>query len=138
MMSLTIQQAQKGIEAGLKKAQELGSPSSIAILDEGRNLLAYARMDGALLASIDLSRAKAFTAASMRMKTGDLASLVQPGGILYGLESAHTPPLVVFGGGAPINVGDKFVGAVGVAGGMVPDDEAVADAVASAIATYQA
>lgn len=132
-MALTLQQAQKGLEAGIKKAKELNSASSISILDEGRNLLAYARMDGALLASIDLSRAKAFTAASMKMKTGDLAPLVQPGGILYGLESAHTPPLVVFGGGAPIAIAGNVVGAVGVAGGMVPDDEAVADAVAAAI-----
>jgi uncharacterized protein GlcG (DUF336 family) len=132
-MSLTIEQAQTGIQAGLKKAAELNSPSSIAILDEGRNLVAFARMDGALLASVELSKAKAFTARSMNMKTGDLLPLVQPGAPLYGLEIAHTPPLVVFGGGHPLTVGDKVIGAVGVAGGMVPDDEAVAAAVAAAI-----
>ena len=132
-MSISIEQAQKGIQAGIAKATELKSPSSIAILDDGRNLLAFARMDGALLASIELSKAKAYTARSMNMKTGDIMAYVQPGAPLFGMDKAHQPPLVVFGGGQPIMLGEKVIGAVGVAGGMVPDDEAVAEAVASAI-----
>ncbi|ROZ75006.1 heme-binding protein [Ramlibacter sp. WS9] len=133
-MSITIAQAQKGIAAGLAKAGELKSPSSIAILDEGRNLIAFARMDGALLASIELSRSKAFTARSLNMKTGDVMQYVQPGAALYGMHTSHQPPFVVFGGGEPIKRRDQVIGAVGVAGGMVPDDEAIASAVAEAIA----
>jgi uncharacterized protein GlcG (DUF336 family) len=134
-MTITIAQAQKGIAAGLAKAAALKSPSSIAILDEGRNLIAFARMDGALLASIELSKAKAFTARSLNMKTGDVMQYVQPGAPLYGMNTSHQPPFVVFGGGQPVTVKDQIVGAVGVAGGMVPDDEAVAAAVADAIAS---
>ncbi|CAB3745601.1 hypothetical protein LMG24238_07724 [Paraburkholderia sediminicola] len=133
-MSISIEKARKGLDAGIQKASQLNSPSSICILDDGRNLVAFARMDGALLASIDLSKAKAFTARSMNMNTGDLSALVQPGAPLYGLEAAHNPSFVVFGGGVPIKLGDTVVGAVGVAGGMVPDDEAIAAAVAAAIA----
>lgn len=133
-MSITIEKAQKGIAAGLAKAAQLKSPSSIAIVDEGRNLIAFARMDGALLASIELSKAKAFTARSLNMKTGDIMQYVQPGAPLFGMNTAHQPPFVVFGGGVPVSVKDAVVGAVGVAGGMVPDDEAVAAAVADAIA----
>ncbi len=132
-MSISIEQAQKGIQAGLKKAAELKSPSSLAILDEGRNLIAFARMDGALLASIELSKGKAYTARSLNMKTGDIMALVQPGAVLFGMDKAHQPAFVVFGGGQPILIGDKVVGAVGVAGGMVPDDEAVAAAIVDAI-----
>jgi uncharacterized protein GlcG (DUF336 family) len=132
-MWITVEQAQKGIAAGLAKAAEINSPSSISILDDGRNLVAFARMDGALLASIEISKAKAYTARSLNMKTGDIMPLVQPGAVLYGMDKAHQPPMVVFGGGQPITRGNEVIGAVGVAGGMVPDDEAIAAAVAEAI-----
>ena len=91
-------------------------------------------MDGALLASIEISQRKAYTARSLNMKTGDVMAYVQPGQPLYGMESGHQPPFIVFGGGVPVVRDGKVVGAVGVAGGMVPDDEAVAEAVAKAIA----
>lgn len=133
-MGISTEQAQKGIAAGVSKAKELKTASSITILDNGRNLVAFARMDGALLASIEISKAKAYTSGSMNMKTGEIMALVQPGGVLYGMDKAHQPPMIVFGGGQPISRGDTIIGAVGVAGGMVPDDEAVAAAVANAIA----
>jgi uncharacterized protein GlcG (DUF336 family) len=134
MSGITVEDAQKGIAAGLAKAKELKSPSSIAIVDAGRNLLAFQRMNGALLASIEISQGKAFTARSLNMKTGDVMQYVQPGAPLYGMETSHRDrPFVVFGGGQPITRKGEVVGAVGVAGGMVPDDEAVAAAVAKAI-----
>jgi uncharacterized protein GlcG (DUF336 family) len=133
MTEITAEQAQKGLAAGLAKAKELKSPSSIAIVDSGRNLLAYLRMDGALLASIEISRTKAYTARSLNMKTGDAMAYIQPGAPLFGMNTGHQPPFILFGGGQPITRGGTIVGAVGVAGGMVPDDEAVAAAVAEAI-----
>jgi uncharacterized protein GlcG (DUF336 family) len=133
MTSLTVDEVQAALAAGVAKARDIKSPSSIAIVDEGRNLLGFLRMDGALLASVEISKAKAYTARSMNMKTGDIMPLVQPGAVLYGMDKGHQPPLIVFGGGQPIVRGEKVVGAVGVAGGMVPDDEAVAAAVAQAI-----
>jgi uncharacterized protein GlcG (DUF336 family) len=132
-MGITVEQAQKGIAAGLAKAAAINSPSSISILDDGRNLVAFARMDGALLASIEISKAKAYTARSLNMKTGDIMPLVQPGAVLYGMDKAHQPPMVVFGGGQPVVRDNAVIGAVGVAGGMVPDDEAIAAAVVDAI-----
>ena len=133
-MALTLKQVQAGIEAALKKAEEIGSPSSIAVVDAGRALVGFARMDAALLASIEISQAKAYTARSLNMKTGDVMPLVQPGGPLYGMENSHRLPLVVFAGGVPITRGEQVIGAVGVAGGMPPDDEAIASAAAAAIA----
>lgn len=132
-MKITVEKALKGIQAGFAKATELKSPSSIAVLDEGRNLVAFARMDGALLASIEISKAKAFTSRSLNMKTGDIMQYVQPGAPLFSMDTGHQPPFIVFGGGQPVDIGGAIVGAVGVAGGMVPDDEAVAAAVAEAI-----
>ena len=133
-MTITADQIQAGLQAGLTKARELKSPSSISILDEGRNLLGFVRMEGALLASIEISQAKAYTSRSLNMKTGDVMALVQPGGPLYGMETSHRQPLVVFAGGVPISHNSQVIGAVGVAGGMPPDDEAIAAAAAAAIA----
>ncbi len=134
MSEITLEEAQRGIAAGLAKARELNSPSSIAVVDGGRNLLGFIRMDGALLASIEISQGKAFTARSLNMKTGEAMPYVQPGGPLYGMQTSHRDrPLIVFGGGQPITKNGKVVGAVGVAGGTVPDDETIAAAVAEAI-----
>lgn len=133
-MTITPKQIQAGLQAALDKCKELGSPSSIAIVDDGRNLLGFIRMENAPLASIDISQHKAFTARSLNMKTGDIYDLVQPGGPLWGMERTQSQPMVVFAGGVPIASGGAVIGGVGVAGGMPPDDEAVATAAAEAIA----
>lgn len=137
MTSLTLQQAQQALEAGLAKAREIGSPSSIAVMDAGRELLAFARMDEALLASAEISQAKAYTARSMNSATKDMSDLVQPGGPLFGLETAHLAAgrtLVTFGGGVPITREGQVVGAVGVAGGSPDQDHEIASAAADAVA----
>jgi uncharacterized protein GlcG (DUF336 family) len=115
------------------KARGIGSPSSIAIVDGGRELVAFARMDGALLASIEISQGKAYTARSMNMNTADIGPLTQPGQPLYGIESSHTRPLITFGGGQPLSVNGEIVGAVGVAGGTVAQDDEVASAAVASL-----
>jgi len=132
-VTISADKIQAGLQAALKKAKELNSPSSIAVVDAGRNLLGFVRMENALLASIEISQAKAYTSRSLNMKTGDVMPLVQPGGPLYGMENSHRQPLVVFAGGVPIVHQGNVIGAVGVAGGMPPDDEAIATAAAEAI-----
>lgn len=134
MSKFTLELAQRIVEASLAKATEIGAPSSIAILDVGRELLAFVRQDGALLASCELSQNKAYTAISMQMKTGDLQPLVQPGGPLFGLPNGQSRPFIAFGGGAPIVIGDSIVGAIGVAGGSAEQDEEVAAAGAAVAA----
>ena len=126
MVEISAAQAQAAIAAGMKKAAEIGSPSSIAIVDSGRNLIAFQRMDGALLASVEISQGKAYTARSLNMKTGDVTPYVQPGGPFYGMETSHRHPMVVFAGGLPVERGGQVIGAVGVAGGALDNDVAVA------------
>lgn len=135
MANLTQDQAARAMAAALAKATELGSPSSVAIVDAGRELLAFARQDGALLASIEISQNKAYTARSMNMATCDIGPLTQPGQPLFGIESSHGRPLISFGGGRVLKVGDEIVGAVGVAGGMVDQDDAAAQAAAASLAS---
>jgi uncharacterized protein GlcG (DUF336 family) len=133
MAALTYEQAQNVLQAALRKAEEIGVPSSIAVVDEGRELVAFARQTGALLASIEISIGKAYTACSMQMDTGTLAGMTAPGQPLAGLETSHRRPLVAFAGGQPLWIGDEIAGAVGVAGGLVEQDDQVATAAAAGL-----
>ena len=94
-------------------------------------------MNGALLASAEISQAKAYTARSLNSATQDVSAWAQPGGPLYGIETAHMAAgrsLVTFGGGVPITVGGEIIGAVGVAGGSPDQDHEIASAGANSLA----
>jgi uncharacterized protein GlcG (DUF336 family) len=132
MSGLTYAEAQKAIEAGLAKADEIGQPMNIAVVDAGGHLLAFARQDGAIRASIDISQRKARTSILMNLPTGDLLPLVQPGQELYGLEQL-SGGMVAFGGGIPVHRNGELVGAVGVSAGSVDQDTQVAQAAVDAL-----
>ncbi len=123
-----LDDARRRTERGLMKAQELGVAVNIAILDAGGHLVHFVRMDCALLGSIDVAVKKARTAALFRCESGALGRLSQPGGPIWGVEQTNGG-LVSFGGGFPLTASDgRVIGAVGVAGGSVDEDEAVARA----------
>lgn len=134
MATLNHDLAMRVLGAALTKATEIGSPSSVAIVDAGRELMVFARQDGAPLASTEISHGKAYTARSLNMKTGDLGPLTQPGQPFYGIELSQQRPLISFGGGFPLVIDGEIVGAVGVAGGMIDQDEIVASAAVASIA----
>jgi uncharacterized protein GlcG (DUF336 family) len=131
MSVLTFADAQKVLEAGLKKADEIGQPMNVAVVDGGGHLLAFGRQDGAIRASIDISQRKALTAILMNRRTDELTPLVQPGAELYGLEQT-AGGMVTFGGGIPLYRDGELVGAVGVSAGTVEEDVTVASAAAAA------
>ena len=83
--------------------------------------------------SIEISQGKAYTARSLNMKTSDVTPYVQPGGPFYAMETSHRQPLVVFAGGLPVERGEQVIGAVGVAGGSLENDVAVAESVMAAL-----
>ncbi len=126
--SVTLSAAQTVVEAARAKAEEIGVPMNIAVVDEGNNLTAFARMDGAWLGSIDIAQNKAYTARSFDMSTQELAPLAQPNQSLYGIEASNQGRLIVFAGGIPLEAGGQVVGAVGVSGGSVEQDHEVAEA----------
>ena len=105
---------------------------NIAVVNEGNNLVVFARMDGAWLGSIDIAQNKAYTARAFDMPTKDLAALAQPGASLYGIQASNHGRLIVFAGGIPLVSGDRIVGAIGVSGGTVEQDQEVAEAGAAA------
>jgi uncharacterized protein GlcG (DUF336 family) len=133
-MSITLEQAQKSVQAAQQKALEMGVKMNIAVVDAGANLTAFARMDDAWLGSIDISIKKAKTARFFDMPTGDLGKASQPGGSLYNIEVSNGG-LITFPGGIPIkDASGKIIGAIGVSGSTVEDDHAVADAGRQAVA----
>jgi ATP:cob(I)alamin adenosyltransferase len=123
---LDLAQARKMIKAAEEKACELGVPVVTAVVDGGGNLISLARQDGALLASIDLARGKAYTAVAVKMPTHELAKLAQPGGALYGIENFQPGRMVVFGGGYPLFCDGQVVGGIGISGGTVEEDMTIA------------
>ncbi|HHY36790.1 MAG TPA: cob(I)yrinic acid a,c-diamide adenosyltransferase [Firmicutes bacterium] len=126
--TLSLAQARKLMEAAEAKAGQLGVPVVTAVVDGGGNLLSLDRQDGALLASIELARGKAYTAVALKMPTHEVAKLVQPGGPLYGIENFQPGSLVVFGGGYPLYRDGQVVGGIGVSGGTVAEDMIIARA----------
>jgi uncharacterized protein GlcG (DUF336 family) len=118
------------VRLGIAKAIEIGVPMNIAVLDDGGHLKAFCRMDGALLGSIDVALKKAKTAALFAMNSEAVGEFCKPGGSSPGL-AATNDVLVVFAGGIPIrDSGGVTIGSVGVSGGAVDQDYAVALAAA--------
>lgn len=130
---IDLDQARKVLEAALRKSEEIGVPMSVAIVDEGRELLLFARQRGAVLGSIEVSIGKAYTARTVDMNTADIGPMTQPGQPLFGLETTHQRPLVTFAGGRPLRIGDVIVGAVGASGGAPEQDDEVAAAGVAAL-----
>ena len=127
-MNITLAQAQKAIELAKQKATAIDTKMNIAIVDAGANLVAFARMDGAWLGSLDISIKKAKTARYFDMNTGIIGELSQPGGSLYNIEHSNNG-LITFPGGIPIkNAQGEIIGAIGVSGSSVENDHAVAAA----------
>lgn len=88
--TLTLADARQIIAAGERRAQELGIPYNVAVVDAGGALIAHVRMDGAWLGSIDISIHKAFTSRAFDMATQDLAKMAQSGCAGGAAASART------------------------------------------------
>ena len=127
-------QAQSIISAAAQAATSVGSPSNIAIVDPGTQLVAFLRTDNAFPGSIDISQKKARTVALFNgaFTTEAWYNMTQPGQALYAIEETNGG-LIVFGGGVPIYVGGYFIGAVGVSGGTTAQDIEIATAGVNAV-----
>ena len=117
------------LQAAMAKAKEMNVPQCISVVDAGGHLLAFARMDGAFVQSIDTSLMKAMTAASYGVPTGDIAA-----GIDIKLAIATQGKRINLPGGLPIIVGGHVIGGVGVGSGTGEQDREVANAGLAALA----
>ncbi len=131
-MNITLEQAEKMIVAAKAKSVEIDTKMNIAVVDAGANLVAFARMDGAWLGSLDISIKKAKTSRFFDMNTGSVGELSQPGGSLYNIEHSNNG-LITFPGGIPVkDTNGNVIGAIGVSGSSVENDHIVAEAGANA------
>ena len=131
--TISLEDAKRVIEAAQNKAQEIGQPMDIAVVDAGGNLKAHVRMDGAFVGSITISINKAYTAIAFQQETANLQEPTRPDGPIFGLSDAHGGRLVVFPGGIPLVRDGVIVGAIGVSTGTVEQDQEVAEAGAAAL-----
>lgn len=116
-----------------KSAEDKGVLVNIAIVDAGANLKAFIRMDDSFLGSIDVAIKKAKTARYFNIDTGKLGEYTQPGGIIYNIEHSNNG-LITFPGGLPIkNAEGKIIGAIGISGGTIEQDRAIATEAAKSI-----
>ncbi len=129
---ITLTDARRVIAAAEKKAEEVGQPMNIAVVDEGGNLVAHVRMDKAWMGSVDIAINKAWTARAFDIETKALAELSQSGDQFFGIHASNHGKVMIFAGGIPLKRGGLVVGAVGVSGGMGKQDQAVAEAGAEA------
>jgi len=125
-MSTTI------IAAASKKAEDLGQPMNIAVVDAGGNLLAFERMENAWLGSIDIAQKKAWTSRAFDITTKDLGENSQSGNQFFGIHASNDGKVMIFAGGIPLKQDGKVVGAIGISGGSGEQDHAVAQAGAAA------
>ena len=122
---LSFDTAKKMIDAAMSEAKKQGLTMVIAIVDAGGNLLAFGRMDEAMLASIQIAMDKAFTAVYGKIPTQIWRDIVQSGNL---------PPLFIherwtaFPGGFPIIKGKQLLGGIGCSGATAYGDTMVARA----------
>ncbi len=129
---MTLEKALLIINAAKEKAEDIGQPMNISVVDHGGNLVAQIRMDEAWLGSVDIAYKKAWTARAFDISTKELADLSQSGDQFFGIHASNAGKVMIFAGGIPLKSGEKVVGAIGVSGGMGAQDQAVAEAGAAA------
>src|SRR5882762_5802449 len=112
--SISYELAQKMVDAAVAKASELGVAENVAILDDGGNLKAFSRMDGAPIPTTEMAQNKAYTAL-LGVSTQEFFNFIQGDRSLF----AGIPTLAriaAWGGGFPIKVNGEIVGAIGISG----------------------
>ena len=112
--SISFELAQKMVAAAVAKAREIGVSENAAILDDGGNLKAFGRMDGAPILCIEIAQNKAYTAL-FGVSTHDLFKFIQADpSLLAGMPTLAR--VAAWGGGFPIKVDAEIVGAIGLSG----------------------
>jgi glc operon protein GlcG len=129
--TLTLAGAEKVISAAEAEARRVNAPGGvIAVVDDGGNLIAVARMDGTFAAGANVSIGKARTAALFKKPTKFFEDVVRNGRVSMVALNDFTP----LQGGVPVTIGGKIVGAVGVSGASsAQQDEELAIAGAKAV-----
>lgn len=133
--TISSEAASKAVSAAVEKGLGLGCRVAVAVVDDGGNLVAFQRTDGAYLPSTSLAQDKAYTAAGFGIPTAHLYQHVKESPLL--LETlVGRERLVFLAGGLPIVVEGEVVGAIGCSGGNEEQDATCAVAGLAAIGIH--
>src|ERR1700716_533029 len=113
---ISLDRAQAAIAATVAEAKKRDWKLNVAVVDSGGNLVAFQRMDGSQLASIQISEHKARTAVTFRRETKVFESAIQQSNFNYVLT---LDGVIASRGGIPLVQGGKLIGAIGCSGGQV-------------------
>ncbi|MBV7505446.1 heme-binding protein [Bacillus sp. sid0103] len=140
VLKIELEEAKLMIEAAKKKSEEINVLETIAIVDDGGNLIALERMNGARITGPEISIAKAYTAAGHKRSTHlfnkEPNGPALPGNEAFGIQQMLPGKFAIFVGGFPIVVNGEVVGGIGVSGGNGEQDTAVGTAALQALQTY--
>jgi uncharacterized protein GlcG (DUF336 family) len=129
---ITWEAANTAAQAAVRFAEAHGWKINVAVVDRGGNMIAFLRMPGAYIHSINLAIDKAYTSASFGFPTKAwMGAIGHDEGMKFGFS--NQPRLIVFGGGLPIRIGDDWIGGIGVSGASESEDEECAKAGLEAI-----
>lgn len=113
--TLPLAMASKAAAAAQEKCKQDGYRVSVAVVDRAGVLKVLMRGDGAGPHSTDSSTKKAYTAASLRTPTGELAEMIAKTPPAQGLRDI-SDKMLFLGGGLPIEIAGEVVGGIGVGG----------------------
>ncbi|MGI9429594.1 MAG: GlcG/HbpS family heme-binding protein [Bythopirellula sp.] len=119
---LSIEDAKCLTDGARVKAEEIGVPMCIAIVDESGNLVSFERMDGGKTSSVIVAQDKAYTAAAARKATHEYNEVCKPGSLAFGIHTEVGGRLSVVGGGLPVIVDGEVVGGIGLSSGTPQQD----------------
>lgn len=128
-LKLELEEAKLMIEAAKKKSEEINVFETIAIVDDGGNLIALERMNGARITGPEIAIAKAYTAAGHKRSTHlfnkEPNGPALPGNEAFGIQLMLPGKFAIFVGGFPIVVNGEVIGGIGISGGNGEQDTAV-------------
>jgi uncharacterized protein GlcG (DUF336 family) len=125
--TLTDSGATRIVDAATAEAQAMGVPVTVVVVDDGGNLKAMRRMDGAPLVSIQTAQNKAYAAAAIGMPVDDFFDAIK-GDAAAVASFASRPGLALIAGGVPVLRQGQVLGGVGVAGAMTgAEDRKIAE-----------
>jgi uncharacterized protein GlcG (DUF336 family) len=125
---LSLEDAKLLLEGAEKRSREIGVPMCTAVTDEAGHLIAFSRMDGGKITSIDIAINKAYTGGCARKGTHEYNQLAVPGKPTFGIHTTNQGRFTIIGGGLPVVVDGEIVGGVGCSTGTAEQDQVVAQA----------
>ncbi len=131
-MSITLEEAERALDAAIAKANELGAKMNIAVVDAGGKLVAFKRMNGAIWAGVYGSQGKAVASAAFGRDSGVMQERAGAP-IIQGIMAAEGGHMIPSQGAVPIIRNGDVIGAVGAGGGTGQEDEDCSRAGAEAV-----